>query len=216
MNQTQIDQIVKRTQRAWYEDGLWELGFGVILGVLGLYYLLVGALNLEERLGLLLPLIQMVILLGIFWAVGRAIKSLKERLTFPRTGYVSFPRPTGSGRWRKALTAGLLAAFTGGAVAVITEVTVQNIMPMVVSIVLALVILYIGFRFGISRYLALALISIGFGIAASLMHLTSLISMAFLFVGIALLWLLSGGLTLASFLRRTQPADLADESIEDL
>ena len=41
-------------------------------------------------------------------AVSRIVVKLKEKYTYPRTGYVSYPRKTGSKRWSRALLAAIL------------------------------------------------------------------------------------------------------------
>ncbi len=62
-----IDEMIKRTRRYWYVDGLAEMGGGAVILLYAVYMILVGRIGENHRLlaGLALGLGQpLVILLG--------------------------------------------------------------------------------------------------------------------------------------------------------
>ena len=96
----QLDDITKRTYRYFYVDGLIEAATGFLFLTIGL--LLLGWINLEKggwvqiTAVIALPLV----ILGGTFLIKHVVNSLKERIIYPRTGYVAY-RPSKSlpGRW---------------------------------------------------------------------------------------------------------------------
>jgi hypothetical protein len=68
----------------WYEDGLSEMAFGTWQLLFGL--LLVGA-GAAPRIGVLIEYLGVLILGPCLLLCRFAVRRLKERITFPRTGY---------------------------------------------------------------------------------------------------------------------------------
>lgn len=89
-----VNEITQRAQRHWMEDGLVELMLGLLMFTqMGVY---MGASALPDG-----PLMKFVstfgaqaVVLGITLAIFAGFKRLKARVSFPRTGYVAFPKPT--------------------------------------------------------------------------------------------------------------------------
>ena len=203
-----VNAIAKRTQRYWYQDGIWEIGFGLVNALLGCFYLLTAGLNWEGSLSMLLPLLQMVVLIGLFFMINRIVVFLKERITYPRTGYVAYRKPASSTRLKKILLAGLLAAGMGALVGgLATLQQTANRMPLVISIILASTVIFIGYRFNLVRLYIIAALTIVWGYGVSLYPLGDLYSTGAFFAGFGLLILLSGAVTLFIYMRRTQPAE---------
>ena len=81
-----LDDFAKRPMRYWRQDGVVDL-------IVGLACMVTGIINLG---GQALPRTSFVrvvtgfVAFGCFIALVRLIKPLKERITFPRTGYVAF------------------------------------------------------------------------------------------------------------------------------
>jgi len=94
-----VDAVALRASRHWMEDGLVEIS-------LGLFFVLQAGVYLAWRM----PPIWVAPAgsLCIIWG----FKKLKERVTFPRCGYVAFPTP---GRVRLALLLllGVAVAISG-------------------------------------------------------------------------------------------------------
>lgn len=213
-----VQVIAKRTQRYWYEDGIWEIGFGLVNALLGSFYLLIARLNWDGPLSILLVVLQMAVLLGLFLSINRVVTFLKERITYRRTGYVAYRQPANSTRLKKGLLTGFfaagIAALVGGLAAIPQA---ASRMPLVVSIILAGTLIFIGYRFGLARLYIVAALTIGWGYVLSLYQLRDLYSTGAFFAGFGTLVLLSGLITLLIYLRRTHPAteDMLDVTLPD-
>ncbi len=110
----EIDKIQLTTYRYWYEDGLADLGAGWVFALLGILFLLQALAPAGPLAGMSAILLPLVVIGGVLTA-GWAIAGLKARITYPRTGYVSYPQPTRRRRWLTALLAlgmAVLVAFS--------------------------------------------------------------------------------------------------------
>lgn len=208
MKNDPINDITKRTQRYWYEDGIWEIGFGLVNLVLSGFYLIVASTEWKGPLALVLMLLQMGVIIGAFLLVNKVVKYLKERITYPRTGYVVYRKPPVKSRLRR----GLVTALTALSIAVLISVIgvmrlAPNRMPLVVSVVMAGSLVYLGYRFGLLRFYGIAALVILLGYGVSLSSLSDTLSTAYYFGGFGLLMMLSGGITLLIYLRRTPLAN---------
>jgi len=104
-----IDGVMLSAQRHWMEDGLSEMMLGLLFVILGGGLLVKVALPRGLTPDLLIPALTIV---GVF-GLTRGFKKLKERVTFPRSGYVALPEPTRSRRILTFATVGVAgAAFT--------------------------------------------------------------------------------------------------------
>ncbi|HZD10730.1 MAG TPA: hypothetical protein VE553_05245 [Candidatus Binatia bacterium] len=108
-----IEKKVRETHRYFYDDGLVEIGVGFIFVLTGLvlaaWLAFEGNLPLRISSALALPVLAT---LGAL-LMKRAVTAVKERVTYPRTGYVAYRRgEPSSGRWL-VMTAALLLAIAG-------------------------------------------------------------------------------------------------------
>src|SRR6185369_4688276 len=83
-----VNEITRRAQRHWMEDGLVELMLGLLMSTQMGVYMLAGALPVG-----FIFLAQALVLASTLGIVA-GFKRLKSRVSFPRTGYVAFPKPT--------------------------------------------------------------------------------------------------------------------------
>ena len=104
-----IDGVTLRAQRHWAEDGSSEIMLGLLFTILGGGLLVKLVLPRWITLDLLISALTIV---GVF-GLTRGFKKLKERITFPRSGYVALSEPTRTGRvYTFATVVVLAAAFT--------------------------------------------------------------------------------------------------------
>jgi hypothetical protein len=83
-----VNEITRRAQRHWMEDGLVELMLGLIMSAqMGVY---MAASVLPVRFIFVAQMLVLAITVGLV----AGFKRLKARASFPRTGYVAFPKPT--------------------------------------------------------------------------------------------------------------------------
>lgn len=212
MQKDPVKEIERRTQRYWYQDGIWEIAFGLAYLVLSGFFFLVRARSWEGSMGWVLLLVQAVLFVGIFSLMGPAVRLLKERITYPRTGYVAYRKPAGRTRLNRAVRAGIIAAVTGGVVAVAAAAqSAVNMLPLIVGIVMSIGIFYIGYRFKLLRLYAVGVLTIILGTVLAVLSISEDLLAPYFFGGMGLLMMTSGTLTLLMYLRSTRPADEQDD-----
>lgn len=213
MDHKDFKAVEKKTERYWFEDGFWEIGFGLVNILLAGFYLL--AERLKPGAGWLL-LIQMIVIVGAFLGMGRLVKFLKERITYPRTGYVTYRKPATSARIKRVILTGLLAAAMGAIVGAAASVKLlQNTTALVAAIMLAGALVYLGYRFGLARLYLLASLTVLLGFVFSLLALPDLLVTSGFFAGFGLLLIVSGGVTLWVYLAHSTPTDGANFAQEE-
>ena len=98
----------KKLYAGWYDDGAAEIGTGVLLLLLGVYYITLENLRgrpvIQSVTALLLPVL---ILIWRFF-LGKVVRKFKKRITARRTGYISFRNTNKRNRIIRAAAAGLL------------------------------------------------------------------------------------------------------------
>ena len=201
-----IDKVIQRTHRYWYEDGLAEIATGCIFVVGGLFL----SMMCFARPGSPLACIIAIGFLGLFafggLAVSRVVKALKNRVTYPRTGYVSYRRPE-SNRRRRPIVAGLGIAL-GMLSIVLSKVHALAwlvSMPMVEGLIVGGILLYLGYRLGLTRFYVLAFLSTLIGVVASLGGLGNALGSAAYFGALGVAQTVSGLFTLRAYLSKTKP-----------
>lgn len=215
MNHDPVKDIEKRTQRYWYEDGIWEIGFGLVNALLGVFYLLTNQMSWDGPLSIVLAVLQMAVIVGSFYSINFFVKYLKEHITYPRTGYVIYRRPVGTARVKHIAMVFLMSAGIGAVVGAVTAFNASpNQMPLIIGAILASTLGYLSYRMRLLRLAVNAVLTVLIGIAVSLANLSDRLSTGVFFAAFGALIFLSGGLTLLRYLRRTRPA--ADSSNPDL
>jgi hypothetical protein len=202
-----------RAVRYWYVDGTFELAFGGLCLLLAVYFYAQAALADSWMAGLLSGLLILV-LIGGGYLVARLTRAVKERLTYPRTGYVSYPRERGMRRGLRiavifaasALTAGLLVLFVAG------RPNGFELVPGVTGLIFGAVIALIGYRTSLPRFYLLAVLSLVLGAGLSIGGLGEGLDLAAFYGALSLVLFTFGGVTLRRYLRHNPaPAEAADE-----
>jgi hypothetical protein len=209
MNQ-QIEQISKRTLRYFYEDGLPEIGAGLILGLLGIYFYIQAtqpegsALRAITDSGLIL-----VIIIGGFF-IRRLVTRAKTRITYPRTGYVEYHQDRLRNRRPRilalaaiAMTVAVMVVFIGG----LLRETAW--MPVFTGFFFSAITIFIMIpRVGLTRWYILAAISALLGIGLGLSGIDNTLGLGAFYPGLGLCTTMSGILVLIHYLRTTQPPEI--------
>ncbi|NPV78021.1 MAG: hypothetical protein HPY59_16795 [Anaerolineae bacterium] len=199
----QYEEIRRRTLRYWYVDGLTEIAVGVVFFLLAMLFVLMGVIAPSPAIHWLLGLGQPALILLGWWVGGRAVRYFKERITYPRTGYVEYKRPQPNRRLAKLA----LTAVISFAVAMIAASFASSIpeawLPVFTAAPIALFVIYMAIQFGLRRfYLAAAAIMLA-GFLPLLLGLEGAYASALLLGVVAVIWWLSGALALRSYLRQT-------------
>jgi xanthosine utilization system XapX-like protein len=109
--ETDIRDAERRAKRYFYDDGLTEIAFGIMLFLLGAYFY--GESIFRDRApvrGILDVAFMLLILSGAF-LIKRVISFLKFRITYRRTGYVSYKKKEMSPR--RKIFASVAGALVG-------------------------------------------------------------------------------------------------------
>lgn len=211
---TQNDPTSRSQLRAiqyWYIDGTFEFGFGLLCLILALYFL-VEIHTQGTWISGLIDASLVLFILGGAWLINRLLRQLKERITYPRTGYVSYQRKRMKRGWRL-----LLGMVIGGAISAITILLVTNesiqfaVMPLISGCVLAFVLVIMGWRSALPRFYLLAGVSAGIGITLAFGGLRNYLGVAFYYLAISMVLFASGAYTLRTYLRQNP---IPEESIE--
>jgi hypothetical protein len=200
-----IDKVIQRTHRYWYEDGLAEIATGCMFVLCGLFLFMMDTVSPGSPLAPVLA-VGFVILVtfgGLF--VSRAVKAVKDRVTYPRTGYVSYRRPE-SNRCRRLVVAGLGIAL-GMLCIVLSKVHALAwlvSMPMVEGLIVGGILLYLEYRLGIARFYVLAFLSALVGVIVALNGFDDAFGSAAYFGEMGFVLTASGLFTLRTYLGQTQ------------
>ena len=189
------DPVKKQKQRSlqyWYVDGLSEIATASVFLLMAANFLIV--YNLPDSLltailaGVGQPLI---IILGVLFA-GKVIKNTKERITYPRTGYISYQTRKGKQRWLHIFLTMLLSAFFAAAASLVMN-SLDNIQSIIfIGLLMAFAMLIIANRIRLMRFY---LIALGVFIQSLLLAWFlpgSIYTYSLFFGGLGLFWLISG------------------------
>ena len=207
-----IDKIEKRTVRSYYEDGLTEIALGLVFLLLGAYFYAEATLPPGSTV---LTFVSSAGFLGIFAAaflVNRLLRFLKRRITYPRTGYVSFKKKEAGPKRRFAAAAVAMVISAGLAVLYGLSPSVRLLLPAVNGLLFAVAGLLVANRIGLVRFYILAAASavIGVGLTAAGAGDAKGVSLFYLLFGAAVI--LTGAAALAIYLRRNpRPAPESPE-----
>jgi len=192
-----------RAIQYWYVDGTYELGFGLLCLVLAAYF------ALEHRLegswfSAVLDGSLVLVLIGGGLLMNWLIRKWKERVTYPRTGYVAYRRETGMKRGlRTALGLGV-GMLVGGTVTVLVTQPFQafDIMPLVSGLLMGIVLAILGWRTNLMRLYLVAIFSTAAGLGLAFARLGNNPALSLYYLVLALALIVSGLVTLIIYLRQ--------------
>jgi hypothetical protein len=198
-----IVQAPRRTAGYWYADGLVEIGTGLLLALMAGLFALEGTApdgSLPASFSAIgLPLI----LLGGMAALSAAVRAVKQRLTYPRTGYVAYERTRPVRKVLAGVIGGLVSL--GLVLLLASRPAWLSALPAVQGGVVGLVWLFLSYRTGAWRLAVVGLLALAAGLAASTAGLSESLGSAAVFGTTGLASLASGALALAHYLRTTSP-----------
>lgn len=188
MNDT-IKETMQRTYRYLYDDGLMEIAAGLLLLASALLFLIWHYLQAQPWLSALFAAGLLVVVLGGALYLRSAVAGVKERVTYPRTGYVAYREETdpAGARW-------LLLLATGGT-AIVLLFLPATFSQMIVAegIVTAVMLALLGRRLALTRFYLLALLALLLGGVIAGLQSSDLLGSA-LFLGLTGLLLATSGL----------------------
>ena len=191
---TNINQIVRRTRRYWYDDGFLEIAQGVLFLVIAGLLWVQGLTSAGSfwfqilSIGVVLTAIVGTIVTHNF------VATLKQRVTFPRTGYVAFQRETNRNRyWIVGATA--LAV----AIVIIAGGRWLDNLPLVAALVLAAAFVTMGGRLGALRFYIPAALAVVLGAGVAMAGLSEGPALAVILGGMGLAEIIIGSVVLLRY-----------------
>lgn len=198
MDRPDLDEIARRPQKYWTADGLPEVVMGALWMVWGIAWL-VGENLPRDQARVYWMIVPLLLVVGGVAAI-RVIKSLKARITFPRTGYVEWKEPTRAAQLATAAVAMIAAAILAGVVLKGDAGQGRNA-PVVLGVMLSLAFLVASLRQRAPHLLALAGVALALGLAVGTIG-QGWTAANWVFVGLGAATSLAGALRLASFISR--------------
>jgi hypothetical protein len=199
-----LDQTIKRTRQYWYVDGLAEIAFGCLCLLLGLYFFAKVTVPPQSTIGFVLDIGFVLLVVGYAFLASRVVRAVKMRLTYPRTGYVSYPRSSGKRRRATFIIGAIIGAVLG--VTFATAPTSSSWIPAINGLLIGGAWLFIASRIGLYRFYAMALISSLLGMGLSIAGVGDISGLTIYYLVIGMTMLAFGGFTLYTYLRDTRPS----------
>ena len=191
-----------RAIQYFYVDGSFEFGFGLLCLILAVFFY--AETHVHGWLSVIVDSSLVLVMIGGAWLINRLIKKLKEQITWPRTGYVTYNRQEGYKRgWRVAL-----GMISGGLVAatVAVLVTIPGIhvamMPLLSGFLLGIVMVVLGLRARLMRFYLLAGLSTLAGILMGYSGMENILALAVYYLIFGLLLFATGTWVLRVYLRQ--------------
>jgi hypothetical protein len=203
-----FDDAERRSKRHRFADGLAEIVIGLTLLAVAVSFWLDTVLAASSPGGLprrlLLGLAMPIVVLGMLVLSGRLLRSAKERIVYPRAGYVHFDE-----RRRHPWVAGLLGVALGAGMVVLVRRApgFEAWLPAVEGFIIGGAVLVHSHRAGLPRLRVPGLLVLLSGIATSLVAPPPGIAGTMLFSATGVVLAASGALALRRFLRDNHPAE---------
>lgn len=186
MNETQ--KAKQRATRYWFNDGINELASGIFFSLLGVYFIALVRLRQGSLLDTILESSLILVVLVIGFGINKFVPFLKERITYPRGGYVRFSSQRRIPRWAVGLLGAGIGAAIGAVMANFSQLT--RWLPAIMGIIISIVYLIMAIRAGLLRIYCEAALALGLGILLPVMEQGDI-------WGIGLFYILFGGMLLA-------------------
>jgi hypothetical protein len=199
---TELDKAVKRTQRYWHIDGLTEIAFGGICLLLCAYFYLEMVVPKGTQLSNLLGSAFLLIILTGSLLAGRFVNALKNRITYPRTGYVAYRKAGSIHRWISA-GLGLIIAFLASSLLAASPSSLDRL-PAITGLILGAVLLYFGYKFSLMRFYILSIFSLVAGFILAFSGTGNDLGLVIFYGLISLALFASGSKTLRTYLKENQ------------
>jgi len=198
-----IEKIEKRTVQYYFSDGIPEMAWSVVALLMALYFLGLATAPANSPWTFVLDVGLLPLFLFGGWAVNKVTRTLKRKLTYPRTGYVSYRKPEGKRRVRRAALAGGVAGVFGALLAFALSRGSGDLarMPLLSGLAFAPVFIFLAGRAGAPRLYILGAVSAAAGIALALSGWGDLQGLAAFYGIVAAALFVSGFIACRRYLR---------------
>ena len=210
------ENTLNRAYAHWLKDGLFEIGLGILFAGVGTLRAIIHFAGEKSAAYYWLTAGLLVFMIGVVWGSKRFGKALKERFTYPRTGFMAFKPYSFNYKSILAILAlFIFAGILGGMLGMLsTQPNQQKIgifVPIGQGIVGALIFTYAAQRVEVKRLYYLAAFSIGIGLVIGALGVGVVLGVSFFYLSIGLAQIMSGCMALVQFLRSHELVDLNGE-----
>jgi hypothetical protein len=190
-----IDQIQKQTFRYYYQDGLVELAVGFLFAVIGIDTWILSITPPGTPIATAAWILLPIFTIGGIIGVQRFVKSYKDRLVHPRTGYIDYKTKPNRYRW---LVIGFTLALTASVFILPYGWLKKG--SATGGMILCVILTSIGAQVNLRRLIYIGLLGtvLGFVLAFLPYSENAGLALTFAFTGLALL--IAGGLALRKYL----------------
>lgn len=206
-------------------DGTHELFFGLMFLLMAIYFVIQAAAPESFSNSILNFLLFILLIPAGAFLINLPIQKLKERVTYPRTGFIvprRPPEPNRVTRWAVWIGVPVLVVVILALLAIYRPVInsphaqdwlqTSPLFPVFSSILMCGLWVIIGWRIGLRRFFIIAVLTLLSGIGILLTGLGGNLGMALLFGAMGAVLCASGGVTLWRYLRQNPPPqDTPDE-----
>jgi MFS family permease len=199
-----LEKIERRTIQYFFNDGLTEIALGLFFLLFGAYFFGQTVLPKDSALAQVLDVSLVLIIVAAGFLLGRFIGFLKNRLTYPRTGYVAYKKKPASPS-RKRIAA-IIAAVIAVALSALTAAapSFRLWLPALNGFLLGFVVFLFWRRTGVFRFLVLAGVSALVGIGVALAGVADIMGVSLYYALFGAAILISGLLAFAGYWRRSR------------
>ncbi|OGD21413.1 MAG: hypothetical protein A2W03_15230 [Candidatus Aminicenantes bacterium RBG_16_63_16] len=204
MTDDEIKDIEKRTRQYFYEDGFIEIAVGILFLMLGGYFFATVALPATSRIKSWLDASFVLVILAGLFLVGRLVRFLKFRITYPRTGYVAYKKKEATPRRRAA--AAVSGGVIGAAFSVLLAVSpsVRAWLPALNGLLIAFACHLFARRADVMRFHILAVVSAVIGLAVALAGIGDIKGISLYYGVFGAAMIVSGIVAFSLYLRRSR------------
>lgn len=207
-----VRQNLTRPQRYWYIDGISEIAGGMVIFLIGAVNAIAALFPPGSVRILLINLVQPVLIITAALISRPIVHHFKERITYPRTGYVEYSGHGHSIRWQRFFLTFFIAFSISALVGLLGKSIPEQFWPAIIAAILALALAYLGARLGLSRFYIVAGLTFLIGALISALDLPISWPSALLFGLEGLIWIIGGMLVLVHYLKTTHPLDEAGDN----
>ncbi len=204
-----LTQAKSRVQRYWNVDGLHEIAIAILFLWTAGWSAGGDAVPHGSLWKAVFSIGFPIVLCGGILIEGRAVRAIRDRMGYRRTGFVEFRAPSR----RKRVLSGVMGALVAALLALLVAKRGIDNLDLVwvpgIGLLLGLFMARIGWAGGTRRFLWVGAASVGAGGAIGLAGLGITPGMSVYYAVMGVVLLLSGGLTLRRYLR------IAPEPVEE-
>lgn len=174
-----LDQLTKRPIQYWFEDGIGELVTGGLFLLIG-FYLVLQTMLTQSFWRAVVSILSVIFISGGVLLGRMLIAKLKERLVYPRTGYVSYPkRPS---KAKLAVTIGTTIAIAFVVIMLGNLDSTFNWTTLVIGAICGALILFQAVQTGLYRLYIEAVLAVLIGVTIGSLVPDGMLSSGLFFV----------------------------------